>query len=64
VRAVAAQVRIPWFAIGGIDLSTAAAAIDAGARRVAVVRAISDAHHVEAATRELLAAVTRAEAVA
>ncbi len=33
----------PWFAIGGIDLSNLDEVIDAGARRVVVVRAIADA---------------------
>jgi thiamine-phosphate pyrophosphorylase len=64
VHAAAAQVRIPWFAIGGIDFASAAAVIAAGARRVAVVRAVCEARDVEAATRALLAAVTRTEAVA
>jgi thiamine-phosphate pyrophosphorylase len=64
VRAASARVRIPWFAIGGIDAGNVAAVIAAGARGVAVVRAVCDAHDVEAATRELLAVVTPAEAVA
>jgi thiamine-phosphate pyrophosphorylase len=64
VRAAAAQVHIPWFAIGGIDAANAAAVIAAGARRLAVVRAVCDARDVETAARELLAAVTQAEAVA
>ncbi|MDQ3957261.1 MAG: thiamine phosphate synthase [Actinomycetota bacterium] len=34
---------VPWFAIGGIDRSNLADVIDAGARRVVVVRAIVDA---------------------
>jgi thiamine-phosphate pyrophosphorylase len=33
----------PWFAIGGIDLNTLDAVLEAGARRVVVVRAITDA---------------------
>jgi thiamine-phosphate pyrophosphorylase len=33
----------PWFAIGGIDLTTLEEVLDAGARRVVVVRAITDA---------------------
>lgn len=44
----------PWFAIGGVDLRTVEAAADAGARRVVVVRAITDADDPAAATRTLL----------
>ncbi|WP_329370407.1 thiamine phosphate synthase [Streptomyces sp. NBC_00669] len=33
----------PWFAIGGIDLSNLPAVLDAGARRIVVVRAITEA---------------------
>jgi thiamine-phosphate pyrophosphorylase len=34
---------LPWFAIGGIDEQTLPDAIEAGARRIVVVRAITDA---------------------
>ncbi len=47
----------PWFAIGGIDTANAAAVAAAGARRLAVVRAIRDAHDPEGAARELRAVV-------
>jgi thiamine-phosphate pyrophosphorylase len=47
----------PWFAIGGIDLSNVGDAARAGARRVAVVRAIRDAPDPEAAARSLRAAL-------
>ena len=53
VRAAAQRVHIPWFAIGGIDLTTAEAVIAAGAPGVAVVRAIRDADDPEAAARAL-----------
>ena len=53
VRAAAERVRIPWFAIGGIDLTTAEEVIAAGAPGVAVVRAIRDADNPEAAARAL-----------
>lgn len=33
----------PWFAIGGIDLTNLSDVLDAGARRIVVVRAITDA---------------------
>jgi thiamine-phosphate pyrophosphorylase len=42
----------PWFAIGGIDLSNLDQVIDAGARRVVVVRAITDADDPGAAAAE------------
>ncbi|WP_432483926.1 thiamine phosphate synthase [Kineococcus esterisolvens] len=44
----------PWFAIGGIDLSTVEEVVAAGARRVVVVRAITGADDPAAATAELL----------
>ncbi|MDQ4503336.1 thiamine phosphate synthase [Sinomonas sp. ASV322] len=34
---------LPWFAIGGIDHSNVGAVVDAGASRVVVVRAVTDA---------------------
>lgn len=43
----------PWFAIGGIDAETIEPVIEAGARRVAVVRAITQADDPEAAARQL-----------
>jgi thiamine-phosphate pyrophosphorylase len=43
----------PWFAIGGIDLSNLDAVLEAGARRVVVVRAITEASDPAAATAEL-----------
>jgi thiamine-phosphate pyrophosphorylase len=57
VRQAAAEARIPWFAIGGIASSSLGPVLEAGARRVAVVRAITDASDPAAATRELLAAL-------
>jgi thiamine-phosphate pyrophosphorylase len=47
----------PWFAIGGIDAVTAGAVVGAGARRIVVVRAITEAEDPEAAARELRAAL-------
>jgi len=55
VRQAAAEARIPWFAIGGIESSSLAPVLEAGACRVAVVRAITDAADPAAATKELLA---------
>jgi thiamine-phosphate pyrophosphorylase len=57
VHAAAARVTIPWFAIGGIDLSNVAEVAAAGAPGVAIVRAIRDAEDPEAAARSLRAAL-------
>jgi thiamine-phosphate pyrophosphorylase len=57
VRAAAAAVTVPWFAIGGIDLANVGLVAEAGARRVAVVRAIRDADDPERAARALRAAL-------
>jgi thiamine-phosphate pyrophosphorylase len=43
----------PWFAIGGLDPLTLPAAVEAGARRAVVVRAITEAADPEAAARGL-----------
>ncbi len=43
----------PWFAIGGIDAGNLDQVLDAGARRVVVVRAITEADDPAAATVEL-----------
>lgn len=48
-----AEGQVPWFAIGGIGLRTLDEALDAGARRVVVVRAITEADDPAEATREL-----------
>lgn len=55
VRAAAATLSIPWFAIGGIELSNVAEVVAAGAPGVAVVRAIRDADDPEVAARKLRA---------
>jgi thiamine-phosphate pyrophosphorylase len=44
---------VPWFAIGGIDPDTLPAVLDAGARRIVVVRAIAEADDPGAAARRL-----------
>jgi thiamine-phosphate pyrophosphorylase len=44
----------PWFAIGGIDLTTVDAVVNAGARRVVVVRAVTEADDPAEAVRRLL----------
>jgi thiamine-phosphate pyrophosphorylase len=54
----AAQVRErPWFAIGGIDLDRLDQVTAAGATRIVVVRAITEAEDPGAAVRALLAAL-------
>ena len=45
----------PWFAIGGIDLGNLGQVLDAGARRVVVVRAITEADDPAAAAAGLSA---------
>jgi thiamine-phosphate pyrophosphorylase len=45
----------PWFAIGGVDIDTIGEVIDAGAARVVVVRAITEAADPEAAAAALKA---------
>jgi thiamine-phosphate pyrophosphorylase len=52
----AANAPHPFFAIGGIDSSNVAAVIEAGARRLCVVRAVRDAADPAAAAAELRAA--------
>ncbi|MGH3008873.1 MAG: thiamine phosphate synthase [Gaiellaceae bacterium] len=53
VRAAAALLTLPWFAIGGIELGNAVEVAAAGAPGVAVVRAIRDAADPEATARAL-----------
>ncbi len=48
---------MPFFAIGGIDAANVDAVVDAGARRVAVVRAITEASDPRAAAARLRAAI-------
>lgn len=43
----------PWFVIGGLEMSTTPDAVAAGARNIAVVRAITQARDPEAAARRL-----------
>jgi thiamine-phosphate pyrophosphorylase len=57
VRYAAAHARLPFFAIGGIHAGNSAAVIAAGARRVAVVRAIAHAPDPRRAARELRVAL-------
>lgn len=54
VRYAAANSLIPWFAIGGIDLSNINDVLTAGAQRVAVVRAIMQADDPILITQQFL----------
>lgn len=51
---------LPWFAIGGIDESNLAEVLDAGARRIVVVRAIAEAPDPAEAAARLRALLDRA----
>ncbi len=58
VRAVASMnPDKPWFAVGGIDEQRLDEVLEAGARRIVVVRAITDAHEPGAAAQRLSAAL-------
>ncbi len=50
----------PWFAIGGIDAQRLPEVLDAGARRIVVVRAITAAEDPRAAARQLRSALAAA----
>lgn len=50
----------PWFAIGGIDAERLPEVLDAGARRVVVVRAITAAEDPEEAARRLVSVLSSA----
>ena len=51
---------VPWFAIGGIDLGNVEQVVEAGASRIVVVRAITEADNPADAARALLAALDAA----
>jgi thiamine-phosphate pyrophosphorylase len=59
LRAAADSLTVPWFAIGGVELSNVDEVSGAGAPGVAVVRAIRDAEDPESAARLLRAALDR-----
>lgn len=58
VRYAAAHAPIPWFAIGGINADNLGDVLEAGAERVAVVRAIMEAEQPTLITQSLLSRVT------
>ena len=51
---------VPWFAIGGVDLANVHQVAEAGARRIVVVRAITEAADPAAAAASLLDALDAA----
>ena len=53
-----ANCALPFFAIGGIDTTNVSAVLDAGARRIAVVRALTQAQDPESTARALRAILT------
>ena len=55
VRYAATRARVPWFAIGGIDLERAPEVVAAGATRLCILRALRDAGDPEAVARALRA---------
>jgi thiamine-phosphate pyrophosphorylase len=59
VRYAAARATLPWFAIGGVDISNVAEVLSAGAERIVVVRAIRDAPDPLAAASALSAVLPR-----
>ena len=59
VRFAAFHAPVPFFAIGGIDTANVDAVVAAGARRIAVVRAITEAADPGAAAAHLRAALER-----
>lgn len=54
-HAASLDLQVPWFAIGGIDLGTVDPVLEAGARRIVVVRAITEAADPPAAAAALRA---------
>ena len=56
---VKAKCPVPWFAIGGVNLSNINAILTTGAQRVAVVRAIMQAEQPTQVTRQFLSQLIR-----
>lgn len=59
VRYAVSNSPMPWYAIGGIDLSNISEVLEAGATRVAVVRAIIEASDPSVVTKEFLSYFNR-----
>ncbi|HJL68054.1 MAG TPA: thiamine phosphate synthase [Prochlorococcaceae cyanobacterium Gl_MAG_24] len=58
VKEASKATQLPWFAIGGINISTLGAVINAGAERVAVVGAVMNSKDPAAASLQLVEALT------
>ena len=61
VRYAATKSPIPWFAIGGIDINNLDEVLNAGAQRVAVVRAIMEAEQPTLVTQFFISQLLRME---
>jgi thiamine-phosphate pyrophosphorylase len=61
VRYAASHTTIPFFAIGGIDTSNVGEVLEAGARRICVVRAIHDSTNPAGTAEELRRALASVE---
>jgi thiamine-phosphate pyrophosphorylase len=59
VRYAAAHATVPFFAIGGLDAGNLSEAVDAGARRAVVLRAIADAGNPRGSAQALRALLER-----
>lgn len=59
IRHAAENARLPWFAIGGIDLGNVDEVVGAGATRICAVRAIRDAEDPRAAASALRSSLDR-----
>lgn len=57
IRQVAAEIKLPWFAIGGIDVGKIGQVVGAGARRIAVSSAVCRNPSPQAAARDLMNAM-------
>jgi len=55
VRYAVAHAPVPWFAIGGIDANNLREVLQAGAQRVAIVRAVMEAENPTASAQAILA---------
>ena len=60
IREAARVATVPWFAIGGIDPDNVSEVVEAGARRICVVRAIRDADDPAEAARALVGSIEAA----
>lgn len=63
VRHAAQHAKIPWFAIGGIDVNNCNEVLSAGAQRIAVVRAIVQAEEPTLATQYFLSQLRSIETI-